>query len=111
MNVPPTESRKMVNATMSRVRIQTGAILIVHRSSSECAHCGMNVINTRAECPGCSVTFHSMATTMIMSDTDKQVREMLDTDSFGHLRHIGWAAGGVGDWRISADPYAAFSKI
>lgn len=98
-------------ATSAKIRVNTGGIAIVHGSSTECAHCGMNVLDTRKPCESCGITFHSMAVTSIGHDPDREVRELLNDRSFSHLRHIGWAAGGCGNWRISADPYPDWSTV
>lgn len=98
-------------AITATIRINTGGIAIVHKSRTECAHCGANVLDSLKPCPGCGVAFRSMAVTTIGADPDQEVRDLLSDASFGHLRHMGWAAGGTCNWRISADPHVDWSTI
>lgn len=100
-----------ITTTKATIRIDNGGIAIVHKSSTECAHCGMNILDTRQPCPDCGIVFHSMATTTIGVNPNQEVRDLLSDDDFGHLRHIGWAAGGLCDWRISANPDTDWSTI
>lgn len=86
---------------MTRIGVYTldlGGILVMHKSSSECLHCGANIIEPLRPCPYCTIDFKSV----VITYTDEQAARDLSIDSeLKKLRFIGYAAGGSGKWHIT----------
>ena len=96
----------MSNSTIApSIRLDIGGLLIIHKNSSECAHCGTNVVITNYPCQTCGTSFNSAALSYIEPNPDEQIANLI-ADGWNYLRFIGWAAGGMGNWRVSANPYA-----
>ena len=78
--------------------IDLGGILIVSKNTSECLHCGTNIVEPKKPCPYCNVLFRTLAITY--TGNPFELRE--DSD-FEDLTPLGYAIGGRGVWHITTE--------